>query len=402
MDVAMTAFALLAAIPAAVVLAESLACLLPRRPTPAGPARPRVAVLIPAHNEQAGIAATVSAIRAQVRAADRVLVVADNCTDQTAAAARSAGAEVIERADAARRGKGYALDFGVAQLAADPPDVVIVIDADCTLHAGSLDALAAAAATLGTACQSTNRVECSPHATLKQRISAFAFRFKNEVRAGGLVRLGGPCLLTGTGMAFPWSVLRAARLASGNLVEDMQLGIDLAVAGSGATLVEHALVTSQVPESDAAWTSQRTRWEHGHLSTLLRHAPRLLQHSLARRRPSLLLLAADLAVPPLALLVTLQAGVFAATTAWALAGGATLPAWLSAAALAALALAVLVGWLRCGREVISLAALLTAPLYVLAKLPLYLRFLVRPQRGWVRTARPAEPERRTQPSEKRS
>jgi cellulose synthase/poly-beta-1,6-N-acetylglucosamine synthase-like glycosyltransferase len=101
-----------------------------RKPDPGG-YRPSIAVLVPAHNEAAGIGATLRSIRAQLQHGDRVLVVADNCIDDTAAAASAAGAETIERHDPARRGKGYALDFGVRYLTLAPPEVVIIVDADC-------------------------------------------------------------------------------------------------------------------------------------------------------------------------------------------------------------------------------------------------------------------------------
>ena len=78
---------------------------------------------------------------AQLEPGDRLLVVADNCTDHTAAVARAAGAEVLERRDAERRGKGYALAAGVDTLRAGPPDVVVIVDADCRPAAGAIDRL---------------------------------------------------------------------------------------------------------------------------------------------------------------------------------------------------------------------------------------------------------------------
>ena len=73
---------------------------------------------------------------------DRLLVVADNCSDDTAALARTAGAEVVERSNAQQRGKGYALDFGVRHLASAAPDVMIIVDADCQVGEGSIERLA--------------------------------------------------------------------------------------------------------------------------------------------------------------------------------------------------------------------------------------------------------------------
>src|SRR5712675_1980254 len=89
----------------------------------------RTIVLIPAHNEGAGILPTIRDIQAQLGLNDSILVVADNCTDDTAAIVQAAGVEVIVRADPVRRGKGYALEFGVRHMRPNPPDVVVIMDA---------------------------------------------------------------------------------------------------------------------------------------------------------------------------------------------------------------------------------------------------------------------------------
>src|SRR5437762_2498433 len=77
-------------------------------------------------------------------AGDRVLVVADNCTDATAAVAREHGVDVVDRFDETRRGKGFALDFGLRALdeISSAPPIVVMLDADCMLAPGALDALA--------------------------------------------------------------------------------------------------------------------------------------------------------------------------------------------------------------------------------------------------------------------
>src|ERR1700691_1457686 len=108
--------------------------------------RRRIAVLVPAHNESKGMLGTLEDIKAQLHSGHRLLVVADNCTDDTAAVAKVAGAEVTERHDPGRIGKGYALDWGLQHLRIDPPEIVIFIDADCRLATNTLDQLAMACA----------------------------------------------------------------------------------------------------------------------------------------------------------------------------------------------------------------------------------------------------------------
>src|SRR4029079_3209775 len=139
------ALAVLLAIPVTVLLIEILAALsLPQRQlllNLANETRQRVTVLVPAHNESAGILPTLEDIKIQMLAGDRLIVIADNCIDDTAAVAKAAGAEVIERNDAKKRGKGHALDYGLKHVSLGPPAIVMIIDADCRLKSGAIDHL---------------------------------------------------------------------------------------------------------------------------------------------------------------------------------------------------------------------------------------------------------------------
>jgi cellulose synthase/poly-beta-1,6-N-acetylglucosamine synthase-like glycosyltransferase len=108
--------ALLVLLPATVLFAEAVLAVTIRG-NPAVPLpeiqegdRSRLAVVIPAHNEASVISSTLRSVVPQLGKADRLTVVADNCSDETAAIAATEGAEVITRRDLVRRGKGYALD----------------------------------------------------------------------------------------------------------------------------------------------------------------------------------------------------------------------------------------------------------------------------------------------------
>lgn len=378
-------------VPVVVVVAQCLLALLPpRRVAPSvAAADPDVAVLIPAHDEELVLGATLAALIGDQARRPRILVVADNCRDRTAAIAREAGCEVVERHDDARRGKGWALDAGVRALAVRPPAAVVIVDADCHITPAAVALLARRALGLGRPVQAAYWLHLPQNHRPQDRIAALAFLVKNIVRPRGLDRLGLPCALTGTGMAFPWPVLASAPLASGNIVEDLQLGLDLALAGTPPAHCREAEVTSRLPEPGAAVRRQRTRWEHGHLQTLLRWAPRLIATGLARRDAGLIALGLDLAVPPLSLLVMLLVtagalaalgGVLGASWAplrWLIAGGAALTVALGAA------------WWRFGRALIPARSLLVIPFYVLWKLPIYLAFLRRRERRWVSTDRAA-------------
>lgn len=385
----LTAWAVLLLVPVCVLFVQIVcAWPAPRAPAVRTTARPHVAVLMPALDESAGIIAAIRCPRAQMRSGDRLLVVADNCTDDTASLARAEGAEVVERRDAARRGKGHALAFGVDVLRAAPPDVVVIVDADCELHPGSLDRLAHGCAASGGPVQAVNLSRAPPGAGRTSRLLEFASVVKNQARALGYFRLGLPCQLTGTGMAFPWTILRGAPLASGHIVEDLRLGLDLAAGGSPPRLCPHALVTSLFPSDAAGLATQRTRWEHGHIA-LMAQAPRLLARSVARGQPALAALALDLCVPPLAFLLLALSATLLVAAAFRLLAGESAPLGVALLAMALLVASVAVAWWRFGRGIVSWREMLSVPLYVLDKIPLYVRALTKRQTEWVRTRRDA-------------
>jgi cellulose synthase/poly-beta-1,6-N-acetylglucosamine synthase-like glycosyltransferase len=384
------ALSLLLAIPIAVLLIECIAALLPRSTVVnlANSADLKTAILVPAHNEASGIQRVLESLLQQVSPPDQLVVIADNCTDETAAIARSTGATVIERQDPSRRGKGYALDYGIQFLAADPPDVVVIVDADCILQAGTLQKIAVQAAQTGRPTQAIYLMEQPAEPKPRDAVSALAFLVKNLVRPRGLSKMQVPCLLTGTGMAFPWSVMQTITLASGNIVEDMQLGVDLAIAGHPPLFCDATRVTGLLPQQDQAAKTQRTRWEHGHLQTILTQVPKLLKAAVSQRRFQLLALALDLSVPPLSLLILLWiTATGMALLSAGLLGVSWLPFLLQVLSGVLIVVAILAAWVGFGRTELPVRALLAAPLYLLWKIPLYFAFLVRPQTEWVRTDR---------------
>jgi len=351
----------------------------------AAAADPALAILVPAHDEADGIADTVASLRASAPGA-RLLIVADNCSDDTAARARAAGAEVIERANPANRGKGFALAFGRDHLTLAPPDAVLIVDADCRIAAGSAERLAARACSSGAPVQAANLLVAPAGASPLVAISNFAMLIKNLVRARGLMRLGGGGLLFGTGMAFPWDLFSRVPLATANMVEDLDLGLVLAREGIRVRLDDGALVTSPAA-GIAAGRGQRSRWEHGFLETAARQAWPLLAAAVARRSRHLAALAAHLLIPPLALLMLLTGAAFAVVTALCVVSGGFVPALTLGGLLLVVLLLLCVAWWREARAVLPMADLVRAPLYILWKIPIYLAFFKRRQTEWNRTDR---------------
>ena len=378
----------------------------------------KLAVLVPAHNEAAEIGITLESLISQLKNDDRLIVIADNCTDDTALIAQQYGAIAIERNNPEKRGKGYALDYGLSFLESDPPDVVIIIDADCSIQENCLPVLANICNESHRPVQAAYLMESPHNPSTKDLISALAFLVKNVVRSTGLMKLGFPSLLNGTGMAFPWEVIKSVSLANGNIVEDLKLGIDLTVAGyppifcpqiqvtgrlpqeqTAATVQRtrweqifcpQIQVTGRLPQEQTAATVQRTRWEHGNLEILLSQVPNLLRSAIQLRRWELFALALELSVPPLSLLVIFWGLGMAGAVLINLLGNGTFAVTLFAIMGIMIFLAIFFAWIKFGRKIISGFALLSVPFYLLWKVPIYFGFLINPQKNWIRTKRDSD------------
>jgi cellulose synthase/poly-beta-1,6-N-acetylglucosamine synthase-like glycosyltransferase len=351
-----------------------------------GPSDANIAILIPAHNEASGIRETLDSIKAQATNNTRIVVIADNCSDNTAEVARDAGVETIERFNQEKRGKGFALDFGLQFLKQSPPEIVIVFDADCLISQGTIEALANAVTIRGSAVQALYLIQSKSEATIKFKLAEFAYVVKSWTRPLGFHRLGLPMQLMGSGMAFPWDQIKNANLAHGSIVEDMKLGIDLALQHKAPSFCPEAYVTSLFPEHDTGTDSQRKRWEHGHMSMIVQEGIPLLFRGITSLNPATFAMALDLIVPPLALLFLLVA-IFAIFSILGLIFTHTIFPWFYGLLIfIVLSFSVSVAWIKHGKNIISIIDLLTyAPVYALSKVRLYLSFLKNRQVEWVKS-----------------
>lgn len=363
-------------------------------------AHTRLVVLVPAHDEAALIERCVRSLLAQTYARDlyEVVVIADNCTDDTALIAESAGADVLIRDDPAARGKGHALRWAIDQLLArtSPPDAIAVVDADSVAAPNFLEALVepferGAAAAQG---ESLLSDDGSPAAAFR----AAAFLLVNHVRPAGRAVLGLPTTLAGNGMLFGRELLQSHPWDAFSSAEDVEYTIRLRLAGVGPAFAGGAILHSPTAPTAAAATQQQLRWEGGKLHVARTQIPRLVAAALRLRRPLLLEAAFELAVPPLGLLAAV-AGIGTVATATLAAADIvslwSLAPWL--AAVAAIPVYVLVG-LRAARAPRSAyRSLVHAPLFVLRKLAGAHRLFTFRADSWVRTER--GPKNGTGPSE---
>jgi hypothetical protein len=345
-------------------------------------------IVVPAHDEDAIISDSLGRLKEACGDRARILVVADNCTDLTGPLARQALVNVIERVDPGRRGKGFALDFAKKHLRTNPPDIVLIMDADCTTDRASIEHLISHCAATQMPCQAIYLQRPALEGPPMLQLSMFAFFVKNVIRQRAQQRLAGRAHLLGTGMALPWPLFDRANLASPNIVEDLALGLDLASSGHPATLVEDAFVWSD-SASRADTFEQRRRWEGGYLESALRRGPRALGRSIGRMSTRDLWAAISLMIPPIALLVLTDTLILAA---------AALAAYVShtekwpllplTGGLVLAALGLSLAWRAGGSRFVTLGALARVPLYVAWKLPLYVGLAKSGvPKEWVRTGR---------------
>jgi cellulose synthase/poly-beta-1,6-N-acetylglucosamine synthase-like glycosyltransferase len=347
----------------------------------------RIAVLIPAHDEESVVEACVASLTAQDHPADRraVIVIADNCADATAARARTAGAAVWERDDPEHPGKGQAVAWALARLLDEDLDIdaVAMVDADCVASRNflaTLDvALRGGAAAVQVAYDVANP-EASPSAGLRWA----GFALMHRVRPRGRRALGLSADLFGSGMAFRTELLRAHPWQSYSITEDAEYHLQLVRAGIRVAFRDDASVSSPMPTTFQGAREQQLRWESGN-ANLARQTSRELVFDGVRRGDVHLMHAGfeQLALPQTALL-----SLNAATTGLAVALRSRRLTRLGLALSAGQALYVVGGLRVAGAPPAVYRALRSAPELVARKLPL----LARIGRGrgttkWTRTER---------------
>jgi len=228
--------------------------LMPRVPTHT------FAILIPAHNEELLLPATLRSVAGQdyLASLTRVWVVADNCTDGTSEVPGAFGMECIARHDPEKRGKGYALAFGLKHALATSPDVVLILDADCGLNSSALRALDAMFA-IG-----VDAVQCAVRSRNADDgptgFVAAVGAAVDETIAAGMDRLGRSVPLRGTGMAFRRAVLERVPWTAFGLVEDAEYMRQLRRARVRVRHGGGAVVSCDSPGNWADLGRQRRRW----------------------------------------------------------------------------------------------------------------------------------------------
>lgn len=288
---------------------------------------PMLAVLIPAHNENQLIADTVGSVLASCYPQDRfsVTVVADNCTDDTAEKAEKAGARSLIRTDPGRRGKGHALQFGIAQVLTDPKvKGVVFVDADTHIAPDFLLHMARALNEGAQVIQGRYRVADS-HRTWLTRLTAISMDLKHLWQHPGMSLLGLSPPLRGSGMCFSRNVLDSLGWGSTSLTEDLDQTLTLMKLGIPIDYLPLAVNDQYMPPTLATALEQRRRWSAGEVQAGKTRLRNMVAQALRQRNLTGLAQAIYLLAPPFSL--NLLAAGLAFAMAWT---GATLdgPSWL--------------------------------------------------------------------------
>jgi cellulose synthase/poly-beta-1,6-N-acetylglucosamine synthase-like glycosyltransferase len=349
----------------------------------------RLTVLIPAHDEAASIVNAVDGILACDYPSDsrRVVVIADNCSDATPTLAQRAGADVWERKDATRRGKGQALAWALERLLREDAqtDAVVIFDADCVPSRNLLDRLAARLSEGADAAQARVSI-ADPEVSTAAALRYGASTLMNLTRPLGKEALGFSCGLQGTGMAFSRGTLETVPWNSFSLTEDREYHLNLIEAGRRVRFVADAQALTPAPATRVGADMQETRWDAGNVSLARAWVPRLERPGPGPRRQRLHA-ALELTIPPQAAISGLWALGLATSVATRRPGLRR----LSLAAAAGHVTYVVVG-LKSARVPSAVwQALPKAPFLVARRLMQIARLVARPPTDWQRTERPASP-----------
>ncbi len=389
----MIALALVGAVAAILTLPGSIELLML---TVAGMLRPRVrhvqsvqtgelaiGIVVPAHNESENIARAVRSLLRADRVGIRltVVVVADNCSDNTADVAGQAGARVLVRFNDTDRGKGYALDYAFRTLIEEAFDAFIVVDADSEVSANCLTGISDAFRGGADAAQCRYIVRNSGDSIRTRLMNVALFGF-NVLRPRGRDRMGLSAGIYGNGFALSAKTLRSVPYTAASVVEDLEYHLALVRAGLRVQFVDCAAVYGDMPVAGAGVKTQRARWEGGRFRMMAEKIPALtgeiLKGRLRLAEPALDLLLLPLAFHVSLLLVALMA-----------------PSPLCEIAVAGLCAVVLhlfaaifVG----GGTMKDVAVLAAAPFYIVWKILLIPKLIATSRSGaaWVRTERAKE------------
>lgn len=349
----------------------------------------KLAVLIPAHNEELMILQVIRSVQQCDYPADllQLIVIADNCTDKTADVCRQAGITTVERHDLKQQGKGQALDWFLKnyQNLYGQNDGIVLIDADVCLDKKILKELNASLAHPSVQVVQSFVGVANPYDNWRTALNSAAYNVFNHVRMAGNEYFFGSGMLKGLGMAFDTDILKKHGWPAHSVVEDLELSTILFTAGINIHYNPAAIISSEAAGNRQQADSQRKRWEGGRLEIACTLLPNLFKQFLGGKFIVSHIIM-DLLIPPFSLLVAIM-------LSWSVLAFLWFPETFSQFIILNIFMVcyVVSGQLQRKARCKLWGYLLAAPLFVLWKSGLYLSILCsRKQSNWVRTLRKAE------------
>ncbi len=245
----------------------------------ADPSALHIAVCIAARNEETVLPHLLDSIRDQTMPAD-VYVIADNCTDGTAEAAKQRGAVVYERENRREVGKGYALAALWDHLRTDglyeKYDAFLILDADNLLER---DYIAEMAKTLSEGYGIVTGFRNTKNFADNWISSGYGLWFLHESvhLNGSRSLLGTSAAVSGTGFCVRRRVLdERGGWIYHSLTEDLEFWTDTVIRGEKVGYCPRAILYDEQPDRFADSVRQRVRWIKGGIQVSLRYGARLL------------------------------------------------------------------------------------------------------------------------------
>jgi len=348
-----------------------------------------LAVVIPAHNEELQISRTIKNIQNcdYPKELLKIIVIADNCTDNTANEARLAGVEVVERFHESERGKGQALDWFLQsyQPLYEQLDGISFVDADVSPDRKMFKELSYSLSHPEVRIVQGFNGVANPYENWRTALNTAAFNVFNHLRMAGNDKLFGSSNLKGLGMAFETSILKEYGWPAHSVVEDTEFTLMLLKEKIAVHYNPAAIITSEMASKREQADGQRQRWEGGRFSLAREVLPDLLKNLISGEFRYLYVIM-DLFILPLSLLAVML-------LCWI---GLTIFFFPNYLTLLLVLTGVLFFYVASGQfqrqaSIKLWAYLLMAPFFILWKLLIYIQMISRRHSsGWVRTLRKAE------------
>lgn len=236
----------------------------------------KIAVIIPAHNEEKNIERCIKSIKESEKGIHsvEVIVVADNCSDNTAKIAVKAGAKAIERFNEVKRGKGAALDYAFNLLKDEKNDAYIIIDADTVVDKNFIEVMGDQFS-IGEEALQCKYLVLNKKESQKTRFMNLALLSMNVFRPNGREKYRFSVGIMGNGFGLSKKLIDEVPYSANSITEDLEYHLKLIESGKRVKFVKSTGVLADFPLSKEGNETQRARWEGGRFLLQRQFGPKL-------------------------------------------------------------------------------------------------------------------------------